>query len=148
MNIVDDFELKIGLQPNILPGDPEEFKKYLVMDVTQIEKLDSKDCANISYRLGQFSLYIQRSLNKEKAISRILTHKINKMISRNINQYSGAWNMQRAAAIADNDAAATLSDQLVESEIKQDSLEYVSSGLKELANQMKNIQFSKRESNV
>lgn len=144
MKTLDTFELRLGLPENVL-SDKEEYKKYLSMDISQLEKLDNKECANISYRLSQFSLYIQRSVNRQKALSRTLENKINSIIGPKINQYAGAWNMQRASAIADNDVTQQLNEQLIESQTKQDSLEYVSNGLKELANHMKNLQYVRRD---
>lgn len=144
MEMINSFESNLGLPENILINNTDEYKKYLSMDISQLEKLDIKDCANISYRLSQFALYIQRALNREKALARTIKNKINKIIAPRINQYSGSWDLQRASAISDNDAAQLLSDELIESESRQDSLEYVSSGIKDLAGHMKNIQFAKR----
>jgi hypothetical protein len=140
---LDSFEQKIGLPPNTL-DNIDEYKTYLSMNITQLDKLDIRDCANISYRLSQFSLYIQRSLNREKAKCKIIKNKINKIIAPNINQYSGSWDLQRVSAIMDNDVSESLNEEFIESEAKQESLEYISSAIKELANHMKNLQFAKR----
>lgn len=143
LEMISNFESRLGLPPNIL-SDTEEYKTYLSMDISQLEKLDLKDCANISYKLSQFSLYIQRCVNREKALSRTLKNKINNIIAPKITQYSGSWDLQRASAIADNDASQILQEQLIESEAKQDSLEYISNGIKEMASHMKNLQYAKR----
>lgn len=145
--ILDKFESDTGLPTNILPGSKEEFQSYLSMDTTHLDKLDYKECANISYRLIQFSIYVQRCLNREKAKSKILVKKINTMIASRIDEYRGSWDIQRCAAIADNTAATALSSELTESEARQERLEFVASGFKNLADQMKTIQFSKRDNN-
>lgn len=132
---------------NQLPGNQEEFKRYLSMDIAELEKLDTRDCANITYRLGQFAIYVQRCLNQEKSRSRVINNKIMSIIAPKINQYYGAWDMQKVAAIQDNDVAQKLSEELLECEVKQDDLEYVSKGITELANYMKNLQFSKKNEN-
>lgn len=148
-NLLDEFEGTVGVPVNILPGSPDEFKRYLSMDITSLEKLDQKDCANIGYRLIQFSLYIQRSLNREKGKTKILTKKINSIIAPNMSNYNSrsGWDLQRAAAIEDNDAAKSLSSAITESEARQERLEFVATGIKNLADQMNKIQFSKRENN-
>lgn len=119
------------------------------MDISIVEKLDFNTCANISYRLIQFSLYIQRCLNREKAKGKTLIKKINAMIAPGINNYysKGGWDLQRAAAIEDNDATRSLSSAITESEARQERLDFVATGIKNLADQMKTIQFSKRENN-
>lgn len=119
------------------------------MDVTVLDKLDQATCANISYRLIQYSLYIQRCLNREKAKSKTLLNRINKIIAPLIGNYNtrSGWDLQRAAAISDNDAAAKLNSAINESEARQERLEFVATGIKNLADQMKTIQFSKRENN-
>lgn len=142
---LDEFELNIGLPENVLPGSREEFRSYLNMDITVLEKLSQQQCANIAYRLVQFSVYIQRCLNREKAKSKTLTKKIDSIIGPKINQYSGPWNLQRASAILDDDAAKALNSEIIESEARQERLEFVASGIKNLADQMKSIQFAKRE---
>lgn len=129
---------------NQLPGNQEEFKKYLSMDISELEKLDTRDCANITYRLGQFAIYIQRCLNQEKSRSRVINNKIMSIIAPKINQYYGAWDMQKVAAIQDNDVTQKLNEELLECEVKQDDLEYVSKGVTELANYMKNLQYARR----
>lgn len=145
--MLDKYEFETGLPENIMPGSKEEFQNYLTMDSVVLEKLDYQQCANISYRLIQFSIYIQRCLNREKAKAKVLNKKINSAIAPIINQYKGSWELQRAAAIADNTATVAWSSELGESEARQERLEFVATGFKNLADQMKTIQFSKRESN-
>jgi len=145
--LLNQFENNIGLPRNIRPGNPEELEKYLSMDANILDKLDMKECANISYRLVQYSLYMQRCLNAEKSTSKMLIKKIDGIIAPVINNYKGAWNMQRAAAIEDNDAAKTLNSALSESEARQERLEFVATGFKNLADHMRNLQFSKKDNN-
>lgn len=143
--VLDQYESEIGLPSNIVPGSKDEFQTYLVMNITDLEKLDYKECANISYRIIQFSIYIQRCLNREKAKGKILIKKINKIIAPKINQYKGSWDLQRCAAVEDDTAASALNSELSESEARQERMEFVATGFKNLADQLKTIQFSKRE---
>ena len=66
--ILDEYEQSIGLPQynnDALPAD--ELNTYLTMSRDSIEKLSPKDCAQIAYRLSQFSFHIQRTLNRELA---------------------------------------------------------------------------------
>lgn len=140
--VLDEYENKIGLPPNIL-NNHEEYKHYLQMDIRELEKLTPTECAAISYRLNQFAIYIQRNLNKEKAKSRVLNNKLYSIIAPKINQYYGAWDMQKAAAIKDNDAANAINNELIETQQKEDRLEFVATGIKNLADNIKSLQFTK-----
>lgn len=147
-NILNEFELKIGLSLNIIPGTEEELKKYLTMDISILEKLTYETCANITYRLAQYALYIQRCLNRQNALEKDLIHKIDNIIAPRISQYSGNWTMQRVAAILDNDVSRELDSQLNITRQRIENLQFVANGIKELANNMKNIQFTKKDHNV
>ena len=140
---LDLFEDKIGLPKNIL-NNHEQYGLYLDMTIEDLEKLTPTDCANIGYRLAQFALYIQRMVNKEKAKAKMLNHRIISIIAPNIRQYSGSWDIQKAAAIKDNDAANKYQSELIVSEVKLDRLDFVATGIKNLADQMKSLQFSKQ----
>jgi hypothetical protein len=138
------FETRIGLPFNSV-DDHEEFKTYLHMGVNELEKLQYADCANIGYRLVQFSIYIQRCLNLEKSKARMLGHRINKAIAPNIGQYKGSWEMNRYRAIANDDAVSQLQEILIKIEQRIDALEFVSGGIKALSDHIKNVQFTKRK---
>lgn len=66
---LDEYEAKLGIPSNLPPGTEDELQKYLTMDRVSIESLDSQSSLAISARLTQFSIYLQRCVNKE--LSRI-----------------------------------------------------------------------------
>lgn len=146
--MLDEFESKLGLPLNVIPGTEEELKQYLSMDISTIEKLTYETCAHITYRISQYAIYIQRCLNRQNALEKNLLHKIDNIIAPKISQYGGNWNMQRVSAILDNDAAKELDAQLNLTRQRIENLQFVSNGLKELASNMKNIQFTKRGHDV
>jgi len=146
--ILDDFESKLGLPPNILPGEVDEFRSYLDMNLEIIEKLNYQKCAAISYRLSQFALYIQRCLNKQKAYAKRLNYEIDKIACPIMNQYSGNWTSQKISAIQDNDVTKNYAEKLVNCEERIERLEDISKRITELSHSMKNIQFTKRENNA
>lgn len=143
LNMLDTYEKKLGLPSNIL-DDHESFKSYLNMDISQLEKLDAAQCSYICYKLSQLSLYLQRILNREEAMSRTLKNKINSIIAKKVTDYpQRSWELQRAAAISDNDVTQQLQVELIESEAKQDSLKNLSLGIRDMADHMKTIQYAK-----
>ena len=66
-SILDEYENGLNL-PNyqiaISAFGAEEINQYLSMNRDVIEKLSPEDCAQIAYRLGQYSLYMQRTINR------------------------------------------------------------------------------------
>lgn len=122
----------------------DEFKQYFNMGLEYLEKLSFKDCSQIGYRLTQFALYIQRISNKEKATKKMLEYKINTIIAPKSHQYSGNWTLQRANAINDNDAAKLLNRELVVIEQKIERIDGIATSVKNLADQLRNMQFAKK----
>ena len=143
---LDEFETEIGLPPSLVINNKEEFNHYLNMNIMDLEKMDSIGCGNVAYRLTQFSLHIQRILNKENAKKRMLENRINGFICKTVGQFPYIkGELARAAAISENDAAKKLDDELLKCDIKIEELTYLSSGIQKLSDQLKNLQFSKRE---
>lgn len=64
---LDEYENKIGLPALAPPGAEEELNRYLNMNRDELRTLSQVECGEIAYRLAQFSLYVQRLINKEKA---------------------------------------------------------------------------------
>ena len=81
--ILDEYEQSIGLpkySPTLLPE--EELNTYLTMDRNALEKLGPEDCAQISYRLGQYSFHLQRTVNRELARLNWAEEKIKEVLIR------------------------------------------------------------------
>jgi hypothetical protein len=62
-----EFETKNALPPCAPPGTEEELSDYLQMSKERLKSLDSTDCAEIAFRLAQYSTYVQRLRNIELA---------------------------------------------------------------------------------
>ncbi|RLI51660.1 hypothetical protein DRO61_01860 [Candidatus Bathyarchaeota archaeon] len=85
--LLNAYEKSHGLPDLKSPGSDLELEEYLTMDRTVIEKLNSRSIWAISSRLSQFAFYIQRSLNRNKAIITYVNHELNKIIANEIGQY-------------------------------------------------------------
>ena len=85
--VLEKYEEKLGLPKNNPPGDTEEIEQYCLMGRDVIEKLSPGRTWSISVRLSQYSYYIGRCINRNKAIITWCESEINKIAAREIDQY-------------------------------------------------------------
>jgi len=140
--ILDEYESSLGLPTyanKVLPED--ELNQYLTMDRNVLEKLNPEDCAQISYRLGQFSFHIQRSINRENARYNWADETIKEVIADEINNYKGYGYIEKSAqAIKHNDKATGLNKIKKYAKQRADRLTYISSSIKNLSDILLSIQ--------
>lgn len=140
--ILDEYELSLGIpayQNKVLPED--ELNQYLTMDRNVLEKLGPEDCAQISYRLGQFSFHVQRSINRENARYNWADETIKEVIADEINNYKGYGYIEKSAqAIKHNDKAMSLNKIKKYAKQRSDRLTYISSSIKNLSDILLSIQ--------
>jgi hypothetical protein len=86
-DILDQYEQNLGLPEYAVSFASDEINTYLTMNRDSIEKLSPEDCAQIAYRLAQFSFHLQRSINREIARHNWSEEKIKETISDEINNY-------------------------------------------------------------
>tara|TARA_R110000824_G_scaffold327224_2_gene514138 strand:+ start:3202 stop:3666 length:465 start_codon:yes stop_codon:yes gene_type:complete len=85
--MLKDYESLCGIPDNKLPGPKEEIQKYLTMSREELKGLNIEDCAEISCRLAQYSIYVQRLMNIERGILKWAEHKILEAVSVESQQY-------------------------------------------------------------
>lgn len=140
--ILDEYEVSLGLpsyQNQVLPE--AELNQYLTMDRNVIEKLNPEDCAQISYRLAQFSFHIQRSINRENARFNWAEETIKEVIADDINNYKGYGYIEKSAqAIKHNDKASGLNKIKKYAKQRSDRLTYLSSAIKNLSDILISVQ--------
>lgn len=143
--ILDEYENSLGFpmySPQLLPM--EELNQYLTMDRNSLEKLSPEDCAQISYRLGQFSFHIQRSVNRENARYNWADETIKESIADEINNYKGYGYIEKSSqAIKHNDKASSLNKIKKYAKQRSDRLTYISSSIKNLSDILLSIQKAK-----
>lgn len=144
-DILDEYEKSIGLPQYKNDNLPEEeLNSYLTMNRDSLEKLNPEDCAQISYRLGQFSFHIQRSLNRELARLNWADECIKETIADEINNYKGYGYLEKAGqAIKHNDRAQSLQNIKKFAKQRSDRLSYLANGLKNLSDILLSIQRNK-----
>lgn len=143
--LLDEYERSIGLsqyQQNILPET--ELSQYLGMSRDELEKLTPDDCAQISYRLGQFSFHIQRTINRELARYNWSDENIKETIADEINNYKGYGYIEKSyQAIKHNDKALSLNKIKKYAKQRADRLSYLANGVKNLSDIIMSISKTK-----
>jgi uncharacterized protein (UPF0335 family) len=143
--ILDEYESTIGLPKYTSAALPEtELNQYLTMSRDEIEKLSPEDCAQISYRLGQFSFHIQRTINRELARLNWSEENIKGVIADEINNYKGYGFVEKSLqAIKHNDKASSLNKIKIFAKQRSDRLSYLANSIKNLSDILLSIQKTK-----
>jgi uncharacterized protein (UPF0335 family) len=143
--ILDEYESTIGLPKYTSTALPEtELNQYLTMNRDEIEKLTPEDCAQISYRLGQFSFHIQRTINRELARLNWSEENIKGVIADEINNYKGYGFVEKSLqAIKHNDKASSLNKIKIFAKQRSDRLSYLANSIKNLSDILLSIQKTK-----
>jgi hypothetical protein len=140
--ILDEYENSIGLQTyknNLF--DTNEINSYLSMNRDELEKLVPEDCAQISYRLAQFSFHIQRTINREIARYNWAEETIKETIADEINTYKGYGYLEKSLqAIKHNDKAISLNKIKTYAKQRSDRLQYLANNIKNLSDILMSIQ--------
>lgn len=133
--LLDEYEQSIGLSSYKSDFLPEsELNSYLSMNRDELEKLNPDDCAQISYRLAQFSFHIQRTINRELARYNWADETIKDTIADELNNYKGYGYVEKAyQAIKHNDKAISLNKIKKYAKQRADRLSYLANGVKNLS---------------
>lgn len=144
--VLDEYENIIGLAPYIkLTGfDDDELTVYFTMKRDSVEKLTPEDCAQIAYRLSQYSFYLQRTLNREIARYNWAEECIKETIADEINNYKGYGFIEKSLqAIKHNDKASSLNKIKKYAKQRMDRLSYLGNNIKNLSDVILSVQKSK-----
>lgn len=140
--VLDEYESSISLPRYVTNALPqEELNEYLIMSRNTLESLSPEDCAQISYRLGQYSFHIQRSLNRELARLNWADEHIKEVISDEVNNYKGYGYLEKYyQAVKHNEKADSLQKIKKYAKQRSDRLGYIASSIKNLSDILLNIQ--------
>lgn len=143
--ILDEYENSIGLPSNNSNTETsEELNQYLTMSRDVIERLTPEDCAQISYRLGQMSFHIQRTLNREIARHNWAEDTAKMVIAEELNNYKGYGYIEKFyQAVKNNDRASSLYKIQKYAKQRMDRLSYLSNSLKNLSDILLAVQRNK-----
>lgn len=144
-NVLDEYEKSIGIgtyASNIFSED--ELNLYFQMPRNQIEKLTPEECVEIAYRLGQFSLHIQRTINRELARVNWAEELIKETIADELNSYKGYGYVEKSIqAIKHNDKASALNRIKRYAKQRSDRLQYIANSIKNLSDIMMTVSKTK-----
>jgi Ribonuclease G/E len=109
-----------------------------------LEKFTPEDCGQISYRLTQFSLHIQRTINREIARANWAEENIKVTIADDINAYKGYGYIEKSyQAIKHNEKANALNKIKIYAKQRVDRLSYIANSVKNLSDILIAIQKTK-----
>ena len=140
--VLDEYESSLGLgnYSNLHSFNETELNNYFTMSRDIIEKLNPEDCAQISYRLAQYSFYVQRTLNREIARHNWADETIKETIADEINNYKGYGFIEKSLqAIKHNDKAAALNKIKKYAKQRIDRLSYIANSIKNLSDIMLSV---------
>lgn len=144
-DVLDEYEQSIGMplyKNDVLPET--ELNEYLTMNRDILEKLSPEDCAQISYRLGQFSFHIQRTINRELARYNWAEEMVKETIADELNNYKGYGYAEKAGqAVKHNERALSLNNIKKFAKQRSDRLSYLANGIKNLSDILISIQKNK-----
>lgn len=143
--ILDEYEKSISLPSyNANNLAESELNEYLSMNRDSIEKLSPEDCAQIAYRLCQFSFHIQRTINREIARHNWSDETIKETIADEINNYKGYGYIEKSLqAIKHNDKAQSLNNIKKYAKQRIDRLSYLANCVKNLSDIILSVQKTK-----
>lgn len=145
--ILDEYEKKSGLPICKAPGTEAELEGYLSMDRSGMEALQMEDCAAIGYRMAQYSFYIQRLYNREKARVVWATQQLTEIVAKSLDSYDKymKFEVKVALIIKENNYAESLQRILTYAEQRAQRLEFLATSIKNIGDAMKNMQMAKAQ---
>ena len=144
--VLDEYESSIGLghYSSLHSFNETELNGYFTMNRDVIEKLTPEDCAQIAYRLVQYSFYVQRTLNRETARHNWAEETIKETIADEINNYKGYGFVEKSLqAIKHNDKASALNKIKKYAKQRMDRLSYIANNIKNLSDIILSVQKTK-----
>ena len=143
---LDNYEQKLGLSGVATPpGTEEELNGYLNMNRDELQALSQEDCSQISYRLAQFALYIQRTSNREQSRitwAKAVTGDIVAPLLDGYGQYT-KYEVKLELIAKDNEAVAKLKSIIRHAQERLNRLEYVSTGIRYMSEVMTDLRRTK-----
>lgn len=142
-SILDEYESSLSMPKYVAQYGvtEQEINQYLTMNRNEVEKLTPEDCAQISYRLAQFSFHLQRTINREIARLNWSDESIKETIADEINNYKGYGFIEKSLqAIKHNDKASALNSIKKYAKQRIDRLSYIANNIKNLSDILLNIQ--------
>lgn len=143
-NIIDSQNNKVGLKNYIY--NPE-VDTILALNSLQLEKLSPTQCGEYAFILSQFALYVQLESNKYKIISDWCDNSINRLLSKEYNNYGDKWTpyeVKKGMFINGNDTGKKLIDIKKEYTTKLEAWNNIANTIKFMSDKLTELQRSKK----
>lgn len=143
-NLLEQYERVSGL-PALQLRNETEAQRLLTLSSGELKGMTAADCGEAAYVLEQFSLHIQRLMNREQERLHWAEDLIRYLIGpelRSITAYS--WEERKLLAIRQNDAAVKAEVLRVNAQARIDRLSFVGSKIERTANTFLALQATRR----
>lgn len=141
--ILDEYEIKLGLTKYLEKDTEDDSKKYLSLSRDQMEKMTVEQCAEAALILGGLSYHLQRSYNREITRVNWATNILKQIISGKEIQYKGSWESQFQQAIKENDYAKKVLNIKEYAQQRADRITYLGTAIKNMSDLFVNLQRAK-----
>lgn len=145
-DVLDNYEKINGIPQCMPPGTERELAKYISMGIDELDSYTQEGCAEISYFLSQYSLYIQRLTNKETANLVWIDKKLIEYTCDKLKDYDQY--MKHDYKIGSIARENTVVEQFIKLRCRTqqiiERLAFVASSIKHMSDMMKSLQMSKR----
>jgi len=143
-NIIDSQNSRVGLKNYIY--NPE-VDTILGLDSSQLKNISAAKCGEYAFILSQFALYVQLESNKYKIISDWCENSINRLLSKEYNNYGDKWTpyeVKKGMFINGNDTGKKLIDVKKEYATKLEAWSNIANSIKFMSDKLTELQRSKK----
>lgn len=147
-----DFEKKLKeFLPKLHPPDidvDQSIERLLKLSLDELNKMSVDDCYIGSYKLKQYSVYLQQKENRVKSISVWIKNSLDAIIGQNSANYGNNYTKyeeKRLYVIADNSYAKILNTLYTEYIGYENELNMLANRISELGKTLQDIGYNKRQ---
>jgi hypothetical protein len=147
--LLDNIEKQLGLialpkEPNL---DKNEINKIMELSRTELEALSTEDCEYGSYLVSQYSMFVQRHINRLNAIKIWAENELKQIVASAFDTHTGPWEMREPKIVNENSAAKKLKDMSIFAEQQLARLDNIPRRLDALSSRLDGLKFSKIREN-
>ena len=145
MALLDEYENAIGLPKHNPPGTERELNDYLSWDRDVVEKLSAEQAGGVAFRLNQYTFYFQREFNREAARQNWAKTQLANVIAQELGSFDKYTKHEVKVSLicASNSYAQAINQILSNAENRVIRLTFLSTSIKNLADNMMSVQRAK-----
>lgn len=143
--VLDNYEN--GILSSLEDISEDEIDSYTKIPLESIQRMAHEECSAIAYKLGAYSLYIQRIQNKESGVVKWCDAVINSLCAKHWGDYSDfiKGDIKMAIIAQENEAVKNIQKIKVHAEQRRERLFMIASSIKFMADCMIENARSKRK---